>query len=375
MTIEIRKFSEKDVPIFYMWAEKPHVKNTWFQEGYEKKEEILEKIKGNGYDYPFLILVDDKPVGYIQYEDLAAYFGDNPDSKDKYYASEPEGTCCIDLFIGEEDYLNKGYGSKIIIQFSNWLLIKPEVKKLVIDPSISNKRAIHCYEKGGFKYVRTAKDKVDEHYIMERSHIGEVNLENDSQKEYFDKTFRGVDLAQKNVSEKTFEKCKFVKCNLNETNFRKCKFCDCEFISSNLSVMKIKDCTFSDVVYESSKIIGVNWTDAAWPQIKLTCAVGFFKCDISHSTFLGLNLREINIVECRAHDVDFREANLAHAHLTCSDFEGSMFVNSDLTKADFTFAENYRIDVSLNKIKGAKFMLPEAIALLDGLDIELISSS
>jgi uncharacterized protein YjbI with pentapeptide repeats len=245
----------------------------------------------------------------------------------------------------------------------------------VIDPSTSNKRAIHCYEKAGFKYARTAKDKVDEYYIMERIHINEINLSNDSPKEYFDKTFKEIDLAQKTVSEKIFEKCKFITCNFNETNFQKCRFCDCEFINSNLSVMKIKGSTFSDVVFDSSKVIGVNWAEAIWPKIKLACTIGFFKCDISHSTFLGLNLQEINVVECRARDVDFREADLTRANLTYSDFENSMFIESNLTEADLTYAENYRIDVNFNKIKGAKFMLPEAVSLLQGLDIELVDSN
>ncbi|MGD9152274.1 MAG: GNAT family N-acetyltransferase [Gammaproteobacteria bacterium] len=375
MTIEFKKFSEEDVPVFYNWAEKPHVKNTWFQEVYEKKEAILEKIKGNSYDYPFLILIDDKPIGYIQCEDLTTFFKENPDCKNKYYFNEPKGTYCIDLFIGEKDYLGKGHGTKIIKQFSNWLLTKPEVKKLVIDPSTSNKKAIHCYEKAGFKYVRTAKDNVDEYHIMERAHISEIHLNDDLPKEYFNKTFKEMDLAQKTVPEKIFEKCKFIKCNFNETNFQKCRFCDCEFISSNLSVIKIKGCTFSEAVFDNSKVIGINWAEATWPKIKLACTIGFFKCDISHSTFPGLNLREINIVECRAHDVDFREADLTCANLTYSDFENSMFIESNLTEADFTFAENYRIDVNFNKIKGAKFMLPEAVSLLQGLDIELVDSN
>jgi len=210
---------------------------------------------------------------------------------------------------------------------------------------------------------------------MERAHINEINLNNDFPKEYFDKTFKGVDLTKKAVSERIFEKCKFIKCNFNETNFQKCRFCDCEFVESNLSIMKIKSCTFSDVVYDSSKAIGINWAEAAWPKIKLACPISFFKCDISHSTFLGLNLREINIVECRAHDADFREVDLTCANMTYSDFANSMFIESNLTKADFTYAENYRIDVNFNKIKGAKFMLPEAVSLLQGLNIELIDSN
>lgn len=194
----------------------------------------------------------------------------------------------------------------------------------------------------------------------------------EAKKEYFEQTFEDLDFSQKNIPDKIFEKCRFIKCNLSETHFQKCRFCDCEFIRCNLSIIKVKECTFSGVVFDDSKIIGVNWTEATWPVIKLTCSIGFFKCDISHSTFLGLNLRETNIVECRVHNVDFREADLTKANLTYSDFDNSIFINTDLTEADFTYSDNYRIDVTLNKIIKAKFMLPEAVSLLYGLDIKLV---
>ena len=81
MMIEFESFTENLLPIFYQWAIKEHAKNTWFIEGYEPENTILEKIKGNGYDYPFIIHVDDRPIGYIQYSDLYAYKTICPDPK------------------------------------------------------------------------------------------------------------------------------------------------------------------------------------------------------------------------------------------------------------------------------------------------------
>lgn len=43
----------------------------------------------------------------------------------------------------------------------------------------------------------------------------------------------------------------------------------------------------------------------------------------------------------------------------------------NLTKADLRQAKNYSIRPDSNKIKKAKFSLPEAMLLLYGLDIEL----
>ena len=81
---------------------------------------------------------------------------------------------------------------------------------------------------------------------------------------------------------------------------------------------------------------------------------------------------EVVIVECKAHDVDFREARLAEASFTYTDFAHSLFHNTDLSGADFTEATNYSIDIQANQIKHAKFSRLEAANLLTHLGIELV---
>lgn len=192
--------------------------------------------------------------------------------------------------------------------------------------------------------------------------------------EFFDQSFDGLDLSEKIIAQKVFENCIFNKCKFNAVDFQECKFCDCTFRNCNLNIIKIKNCVFNNVGFIDCKVSGINWTEAAWPRIKLTSPIHFEKCDLSHATFFGLYLSGINIVECRAHNVDFREANLTEANLSHTDFTDSMFINTDLSTADFTFATNYRIDLASSKITKAKFTLPEATALLYGLDIELVET-
>jgi uncharacterized protein YjbI with pentapeptide repeats len=118
-------------------------------------------------------------------------------------------------------------------------------------------------------------------------------------------------------------------------------------------------------------MIGVDWTDAVWPKEKLLEPITFSKCVINHSTFIGLSLPEIKIVECIAHEVDFREANLPQADFSHTDLSGSLVINTNLTQADFTHARNYAINASLNTLKKTRFSLPEAMSLLHSLDIVL----
>jgi uncharacterized protein YjbI with pentapeptide repeats len=134
----------------------------------------------------------------------------------------------------------------------------------------------------------------------------------------------------------------------------------------------VEDCSFTGVTFIDSRVIGVNWTEATWPALGLFDAIGFERCAISHSTFVGLGLRRIKMVDCMAHDVDFAEANLSGATCTGTDFQDSRFLHTDLTEADFTGATNYAIAPGPNVLRKARFSLPEAMALLYGLDIVLV---
>ena len=50
----------------------------------------------------------------------------------------------------------------------------------------------------------------------------------------------------------------------------------------------------------------------------------------------------------------------------------SLFGNTKLVEADLSRARNYQIDPGNNNLKAAKFSLPEAMALLYSMDIEII---
>jgi fluoroquinolone resistance protein len=160
-------------------------------------------------------------------------------------------------------------------------------------------------------------------------------------------------------------------CSLLECVFAGCRFADSCFQGCDLSLVQVPATVFSNTRFEESKVIGVDWTQAEWAGVRLGRPISFFRCAISHSTFIGLALKEIVIQECIARDVDFREADLTQADLTHTDFADSLFMDTNLTEADFTQARNYTINASLNVLKKTRFSLPEAMSLLYGLDIIL----
>lgn len=191
--------------------------------------------------------------------------------------------------------------------------------------------------------------------------------------QFYDKTFEKLNLSEKDFHQATFENCKLIKCDISNANLTNCQFVDCEFLQCNLSMAKINDCLFNNVIFEESKCIGLNWSYAHWPQVKLLSPIQFYHCDISLSSFFGLSLKEITVENCKAHEVDFREADFSDANLSFTDFLGSQFIRTKLISADFTESTNYNIDIELNEIKKAKFSFPEVTSLLKSLDIQIVN--
>ena len=189
---------------------------------------------------------------------------------------------------------------------------------------------------------------------------------------YTDQVFKEIHLEQAHLVSNEFHDCTFGRCSFVETIFQGCRFVNCVFQHCDLSLVQMPDCSFAATRFESSRVIGVNWAKAHWPATRLGDSIGFFKCAINHSTFIGLNLRRIQIQECVAVDVDFREADLSQANFAGTDLSDSLFLATNLTQADLSRARNYQIDLSQNVVKKAKFSLPEAMSLLYSLDIVLV---
>ena len=190
--------------------------------------------------------------------------------------------------------------------------------------------------------------------------------------DYTGEVFQGLALTQAQLLSSTFNECLFENCNFTEAKIQNCRFVNCQFKNCDLSLAQITDSAFLGIRFENSKIIGINWAQAHWPERKLWGPLEFKKCALNHCTFLNVDLASAKIKRCQAVNVDFRGAKLPQADFAFTDLTDSLFQKTDLTGTDFRYARNYQIDPSQNQIRGAKFSLPEAMSLLYSMDIELI---
>lgn len=147
-----RRLVADDFPLLLEWLSKEHVKQWW-----DDGDDTLEKVARNyGEEEALLerfILVGsyesgEKPIGYFQY----------------YLV--PDGSIGIDQFIGEEEYINRGVGTKAIQMFVEMIRRERKPTSIILDPSPENKRAIRCYEKAGFKHYETKIGEEGPAYMM-----------------------------------------------------------------------------------------------------------------------------------------------------------------------------------------------------------------
>ena len=184
--------------------------------------------------------------------------------------------------------------------------------------------------------------------------------------EYIDQRFEEIEMQASHVEDRSFDGCTFYKVNFSGTTFIRCRFLDCTFEQSELSNVNLLSSQLKNVKFKECKLVGINWT-ATTALMHTTWQNSI----LNYGNFSGLDLRKSILQNCVSREADYAETNLSESNLTGTDFTSSRFANTNLTKADLRQAKNYSIRPDSNKIKKAKFSLPEAMLLLYGLDIEL----
>jgi len=160
MKIIFSKLQKDHFPLLLRWLESSHVKQWWDQDAQYTNELIEKKYTPytQGFKmlgdikkpmHAFIIEVDNQPVGYIQYYNKY----DFPPEQGCSNEDLSESLAAIDFYIGEEDFLGKGLGAKILQNFLKLYVFK-EFKSCFVDPYTANKVAICSYENAGFKIVK-----------------------------------------------------------------------------------------------------------------------------------------------------------------------------------------------------------------------------
>lgn len=144
--ITFQKMKKSDIEMVIKWIREDHVIEYWVS-AQNVSDEMLrkkynERLNKNDVE-TFIISIKNTPIGLIQ-----TYF---MESSNPYNIL---GTISkgIDLFIGEKEFVNKGFGTKVIVEFLKLCVFNnPEIQYACIDPEVANEKAIYVYQKVGFQ--------------------------------------------------------------------------------------------------------------------------------------------------------------------------------------------------------------------------------
>lgn len=150
--ITFRKYEYSDLQNILKWLKKPHVKEYWYSTSKLTDIQILDKYTKRLNDEKVKMYVIEfmgTDIGVIQ-----TYFID--DLQPYKVQGLSKG---LDLYIGEESFINKGIGTELITKFLQQFVFDSDlVINACIDPEVRNKRAIRAYEKVGYEHTCTCFD-------------------------------------------------------------------------------------------------------------------------------------------------------------------------------------------------------------------------
>lgn len=159
--ISFRDLQSDDLALLYKWLMTPHVRKWWDSDVNWDLEKVGEKYGeriNNAAIKAYIVIFDNKEIGYMQIYDAYKF------PRSKPLLDLPKSLAGFDIFIGEEDFLNKGLGAEILKDF---IEKHCDYDYIFVDPDCNNDAAINAYKKAGFQELETQQD-VNELWMMRK---------------------------------------------------------------------------------------------------------------------------------------------------------------------------------------------------------------
>lgn len=143
--LNLRKIEEKDLPSLYKWINNPAVSRFWYGRDKPRSMEWIKKhfmpmIIGKRESNCWIIEAGTKPIGFMY---------NTPGKNDD---NEFNGRVELDILIGEDKEWGKGYGTDALLTMIKYAFSEQKAERVFLTPRVSNSRAIHLYQKAGFKH-------------------------------------------------------------------------------------------------------------------------------------------------------------------------------------------------------------------------------
>ena len=180
--------------------------------------------------------------------------------------------------------------------------------------------------------IMVARDVDD---LVENSIEDYVNL---SQSTADGQTFEGINfglitsyMQDANYTDCLFKECKFRGLHMEHAKFDNSEFVDCCFDLTKLDDASFRNSSFrgEDVYLGSASMTCADFTYSNLASVDLSRAYApgslFVECDLEKTNFSGSNLRGANFSRADSRGSDFTGADLRGANFTSADLRGACF--------------------------------------------------
>ena len=155
--IKLRPATINDLELVKYWDTKQHVidcdpDDEWNWE--------IELIRNPEWREQLVAELNGEPIGFLQIIDPFL-------EETHYWGDVQPNKRAIDIWIGEENNLNKGYGTTMMELAIQRCFQNPAIDGILIDPLKSNSNAHRFYERLGFEFIEERIFNEDACYIYE----------------------------------------------------------------------------------------------------------------------------------------------------------------------------------------------------------------
>ncbi len=154
--IRLRTATPADAPLLRYWDTKPHVMDSDPDDDWHWETELANEPE---WREQLIAEADGRPIGMVQIID--------PLLEETHYWGEcAPNLRAIDIWIGEESDLGKGYGTVMMRLALERCFAPPNITAVIIDPLASNTKAHRFYERIGFRFVEKRVFNDEECFVL-----------------------------------------------------------------------------------------------------------------------------------------------------------------------------------------------------------------
>ena len=164
--MKLRPASINDLELLKYWDTKQHVidcdpDDDWIWE--------IELSRNPVWREQLVAELEDRAIGFIQIIDPYK-------EETKYWGTVGRHKRAIDIWIGEETDLNKGYGTKMMELVIKRCFYESDINGILIDPLKTNLKAHRFYKRLGFEFIKEREFDGNTCLVFELKKQANINL-------------------------------------------------------------------------------------------------------------------------------------------------------------------------------------------------------